>query len=73
MLTGMLALVVTALLVEAARRVAPVVGLVDMPSERKAHRGNIPLVGGIAIFGGLLVIMGTSRIQSLFFSDDLEG
>lgn len=62
MLTGMLALVVTALLVEAARRVAPVVGLVDMPSERKAHRGNIPLVGGIAIFGGLLVIMGAQGI-----------
>jgi len=56
MLTGMLALVVTALLVEVARRFAPVVGLVDRPNERKAHKGNIPLVGGIAIFAGLLLI-----------------
>ena len=60
MLTGMLALIITAFLVEVARRVAPVIGLVDMPNERKAHKGNIPLVGGIAIFAGLLVVMSAS-------------
>ena len=26
------------------------VGLVDIPSERKMHRGHIPLIGGIAIY-----------------------
>ncbi|MEI8664625.1 hypothetical protein P4S81_06380 [Pseudoalteromonas sp. B28] len=31
------------------RKVAKSVGLVDKPSGRKAHTGNIPLVGGVAI------------------------
>lgn len=31
------------------RKVARKVGLVDKPSGRKAHTGNIPLVGGVAI------------------------
>lgn len=31
------------------RKVARNIGLVDMPSGRKAHTGNIPLVGGVAI------------------------
>ncbi len=51
-----LALTFTAVLVEIARRLAPVVGLVDSPCERKAHQGDIPLVGGIAIFSGLLIV-----------------
>ena len=29
--------------------------LVDYPSERKRHSGNIPLIGGICIFLGLLI------------------
>ena len=29
--------------------------LVDYPTERKNHVGNIPLIGGICIFLGLLV------------------
>lgn len=29
--------------------------LVDYPTERKNHRGNIPLIGGICIFSGLLI------------------
>jgi UDP-GlcNAc:undecaprenyl-phosphate GlcNAc-1-phosphate transferase len=53
-----LALAVTALLVEVARRVAPNVGLIDSPNERKSHSGDIPLVGGIAIFGALLLAYG---------------
>jgi UDP-GlcNAc:undecaprenyl-phosphate GlcNAc-1-phosphate transferase len=56
MLIGAMALAITALFVEAARRVAPVVGLVDAPSARKFHDGNIPQVGGIAIFGALLLV-----------------
>lgn len=31
------------------RKVARKVGLVDKPSGRKMHTGNIPLVGGVAI------------------------
>lgn len=29
--------------------------LVDYPSERKKHTGNIPLIGGISVFFGLLI------------------
>lgn len=32
-------------------------GIVDKPSQRKAHIGNIPLVGGIAIFIGIYLSM----------------
>lgn len=57
MLTSMLALAVTAILVEVGRRLAPAVGLIDSPDERKSHNGDIPLVGGIAIFFALLVVL----------------
>ena len=57
MLITVLALAVTAFLVEVARRLAPVVGLIDSPNERKAHEGDIPLVGGIAIFVGLVLVL----------------
>lgn len=30
------------------------IGLVDEPSDRKQHTGNVPLIGGIAIFFGFL-------------------
>ena len=34
---------------------APHVGLVDMPNERKKHDGAIPLIGGLSIFTGVLI------------------
>jgi UDP-GlcNAc:undecaprenyl-phosphate GlcNAc-1-phosphate transferase len=68
MLTGMLALVITAFLVEGARRVAPVIGLVDRPGSRKSHKGNIPLVGGIAIFSGILMVMTISGYASEYWA-----
>lgn len=57
MLTTFIALAVTALLIEVARRLAPAIGLIDSPDERKAHEGDIPLVGGIAIFAGLVLVL----------------
>jgi len=57
MLTPIVALAITIFLVQVARRIAPAVGLVDSPCDRKSHEGEIPLVGGIAIFGSLLVAM----------------
>lgn len=36
------------------RRFAKPLGLVDHPSERKHHTGSVPLVGGLAIFIGVL-------------------
>ena len=55
MLTLLLAMTLTAFLVDVARRLAPVIGLVDAPSDRKSHQGQVPLVGGIAIFACLLL------------------
>jgi len=35
--------------------IAPRIGLVDQPGGRKHHQGNVPLVGGLAIFFSLLL------------------
>ena len=34
---------------------APQIGLVDVPNDRKTHNGAIPLIGGISIFTGVLI------------------
>lgn len=39
----------------ALRPLAEVAGLIDKPGGRKTHRGEVPVVGGIAMFAGLLV------------------
>ena len=36
-------------------KLAPAFGLVDTPNLRKQHEGNIPLVGGIAVFFSLIL------------------
>lgn len=41
-------------LVSVLRRLAPRMGLVDVPTMRKAHIGSVPLCGGIAMFLALL-------------------
>ena len=47
------ATLVTAAAVAALRPAATAVGLVDKPGGRKLHEGDIPVVGGIAIFIGM--------------------
>lgn len=39
----------------ALRPMAEAIGLIDKPGGRKTHHGDIPVVGGIAMFTGLLV------------------
>lgn len=47
----------------ALRPFAEVVGLIDKPGGRKTHHGEVPVVGGIAMFSGLLVAAaGTSGV-----------
>lgn len=46
---------ITCTMLLALRPVAEVIGLVDRPGGRKTHRGEVPVVGGIAMFSGLLV------------------
>lgn len=54
-LQALTALATTALLILLLRPVAIATGLVDIPNERKSHRSPTPLVGGVAIFAGLVV------------------
>jgi UDP-GlcNAc:undecaprenyl-phosphate GlcNAc-1-phosphate transferase len=37
---------------------APTLGLLDRPGERKQHSGQVPMVGGLAVFLGLLLVLG---------------
>jgi len=41
--------------IKALLPLAPHIGLVDVPNERKRHDGAIPLIGGISIFTGVLI------------------
>jgi UDP-GlcNAc:undecaprenyl-phosphate/decaprenyl-phosphate GlcNAc-1-phosphate transferase len=50
-----LPLLVTILFMFALRPVARGLGLIDRPGGRKMHVGEIPVVGGLAMAGGLLV------------------
>ncbi|MDP6436360.1 MAG: MraY family glycosyltransferase [Gammaproteobacteria bacterium] len=54
-----LAFAATAVLIILLRPLAIAVGLVDVPSRRKTHSGDIPLIGGMAIFVGSLVALAT--------------
>ncbi|MBX9400290.1 UDP-N-acetylglucosamine 2-epimerase (non-hydrolyzing) [Lysobacter sp. BMK333-48F3] len=49
-----LALCITGIAIYAMRPLAKSFGLVDRPGQRKRHQGDIPLIGGLAIFAGLL-------------------
>jgi len=50
-----LPLLVTILFMFALRPVARGVGLIDRPGGRKMHVGEIPVIGGLAMMGGLIV------------------
>jgi UDP-GlcNAc:undecaprenyl-phosphate GlcNAc-1-phosphate transferase len=56
---------VAAALIALLRPVAQKVGLVDRPNSRKAHAHDVPLVGGLGVFGGFLV-------SSLLFAPQLD-
>ncbi len=51
----LLAFAVTSILIVVLRPVAISIGLVDVPTTRKSHKGNIPLIGGMAIFAGAVL------------------
>ena len=50
---------------------APHIGLVDLPNDRKKHDGAIPLIGGISIYTGVLIastlFVEQSQLLSLYF------
>lgn len=49
----------------ALRPIAVAIDLVDKPGGRKTHHGEVPIVGGIAMFLGLAVGLGLNPIDSL--------
>lgn len=51
---GSVALTVTLVAIFSLRPLAPRVGLVDKPGNRKRHKGKVPLIGGISFFLGLV-------------------
>ena len=55
LLAGALGVGITCVLLWALRPLAIRIGLVDTPSKRKLHKGNVVLIGGIAIFAALTV------------------
>src|SRR5690606_41133707 len=50
-----LPLLVTILFMCALRPAARGIGLIDRPGGRKMHVGDVPVIGGLAMMGGLLV------------------
>ena len=68
---AVVAFTITAVMMFALRPLAKAVGLVDIPGGRKHHRGEVPIVGGIAMFFGMfagltLLPSGTYEIAPLF-------
>jgi UDP-GlcNAc:undecaprenyl-phosphate GlcNAc-1-phosphate transferase len=62
----------TLLAMLALRPVAVVVDLVDKPGGRKTHRGEIPVVGGLAMFIGCIFGVGLLPASSLISSSLLS-
>ena len=52
---GLIAALVTLGLVPPLQALARRIGLLDHPDARKQHQGAVPLVGGLAVYGGMLV------------------
>ncbi len=52
------AFILSTALVAAARRTALALGILDHPGERKIHREPKPLLGGVAVFLTLLLVIG---------------
>ncbi|MGI9262285.1 MAG: MraY family glycosyltransferase, partial [Woeseiaceae bacterium] len=63
---SVIALVVTLVFMFALRPVAEAIGLVDRPGGRKSHTGDIPVVGGVAMFLGFFA--GMSLFQESGFA-----
>ena len=58
----LIGIVATGLLIAALLRLAPRLGLIDMPGGRKRHRGAVPVVGGLAMGAVFLACFGILRV-----------
>ncbi|MGB1252929.1 MAG: glycosyltransferase family 4 protein [Candidatus Promineifilaceae bacterium] len=74
----LVSLAVTGASVPFVRQMALTLGFVDVPAKRKLHSTPIPLMGGVAIFGGAILILvayfgrlGNMRVLGLLFGATL--
>src|SRR6266849_7723443 len=70
LLAFVIALAASLALTVPVRALAIRVGMVDLPGPRKVHLKPIPLLGGLAIYGGVLIAIlvafdGAARAQSI--------
>lgn len=63
-ISAALAFLATTALILSFRPIAKSLGLVDVPNERKIHEGEVPLVGGIAIY---VAVVATHVMSTWFF------
>lgn len=54
-ISGMLAAVGTAAAITLLRPLSSKLNLVDIPNQRKQHKGAVPLIGGLSVFSGVLL------------------
>lgn len=66
---GAIAFVLTTVLILGLRPIARAFGLVDVPNFRKVHEGEIPLIGGLAIFASVLL---THLISEIVFPGSIS-
>ena len=64
---------VSALLIYVFKNYAARVGLIDRPCDRKRHCGEVPLIGGLAIFLAFLIALFTSTLSVSQYSVLLVG
>jgi len=65
----LLPLLATTLFMFALRPIARVLGLIDEPGGRKAHIGNIPVIGGLAMLVGIMVggVIGAGHVGNFSY------
>ncbi|MCL4868012.1 MAG: undecaprenyl/decaprenyl-phosphate alpha-N-acetylglucosaminyl 1-phosphate transferase [Anaerolineae bacterium] len=69
-----IALMITLASTPFVRRLAIAIGFVDAPAQRKLHSTPMPLMGGVAIFGGAVVglVLGVLQVRP-FQSQEVQG
>lgn len=67
-----IAFVAAVVLIFALRPMAIRVGLTDKPGRRKRHDGEVPLIGGIAVFLAIIIAVALGRQADTGFTDHLQ-
>jgi UDP-GlcNAc:undecaprenyl-phosphate GlcNAc-1-phosphate transferase len=65
---GVVAFIATFMLVPVAKRLSKRLGAIDYPSTRRVNTYPVPRLGGLALFGGLLIVMILEAIGEHFFA-----